>query len=47
MQQIGRNPKRYGNQTKFAYFEETAHFITDNAPEAVAELSLDWLQRAG
>lgn len=47
MQQICRNPERYADHVEFAYVEDAAHFITDDAPDAVAELSLDWFQRAG
>jgi pimeloyl-ACP methyl ester carboxylesterase len=30
----------------FAFVEDASHFITDDAPDAVAELAVDWFQRA-
>lgn len=32
---------------EFAFVDDAAHFITDDAPEAVADLALDWFERAG
>jgi pimeloyl-ACP methyl ester carboxylesterase len=46
MGRIYRNPERYADRLEFAYVENAAHFITDDAPAAVAELSLDWFLRA-
>ncbi len=46
---IGRicpNPERYADRIEFAYVDNAAHFITDDAPAAVADLSLDWFERA-
>jgi pimeloyl-ACP methyl ester carboxylesterase len=43
---ICRNPKRYADRVEFSYVDDAAHFITDDAPAAVADLSLDWFERA-
>lgn len=43
---ICRNPQRYADRLEFAYVDDAAHFITDDAPTAVAELALDWFERA-
>ncbi len=41
-----RNPERYADHIEFAYVDDAAHFITDDAPAAVADLALDWFERA-
>jgi pimeloyl-ACP methyl ester carboxylesterase len=41
-----RNPERYADRVEFAYVDDAAHFITDDAPTAVADLTLDWIERA-
>jgi len=46
MGRICRDPERYADRVEFAYVDDAAHFITDDAPTAVADLSLDWFQRA-
>ncbi|HZJ39656.1 MAG TPA: alpha/beta hydrolase [Demequina sp.] len=46
MGRISRNPERYADRVEFAYVYDAAHFITDDAPDAVADLSLDWFERA-
>ena len=46
MGRICRNPERYADHVEFAYVDDAAHFITDDAPAAVADLSLDWFERA-
>ncbi len=43
---ICRHPERYADRVEFAYVDDAAHFITDDAPTAVADLSLDWFERA-
>jgi pimeloyl-ACP methyl ester carboxylesterase len=43
---VCRNPERYAERVEFACVDDAAHFITDDAPTAVADLSLDWFQRA-
>lgn len=43
---ICRNPERYADRVEFAYVDNAAHFITDDDPAAVAELALDWFERA-
>lgn len=41
-----RNPERYADRIEFTYVDDATHFITDDAPSAVADLALDWFQRA-
>ena len=41
-----RNPERYADRAEFAYVDDAAHFITDDAPAAVADLAIDWFERA-
>jgi pimeloyl-ACP methyl ester carboxylesterase len=41
-----RNPERYADRVDFAYVDDAAHFITDDAPAAVADLALTWFTRA-
>lgn len=43
---ICRHPERYADCLEFAYVDDAAHFITDDAPDAVATLMLDWFERA-
>jgi pimeloyl-ACP methyl ester carboxylesterase len=43
---ICRSPERYADRIEFAYVDDAAHFITDDAPTTVADLSLDWFERA-
>ena len=42
---ICRRPERYADRVEFAYVDDAAHFITDDAPAAVADLALDWIGR--
>lgn len=44
---ICRNPARYADRIEFAYVDDAAHFITDDAPAEVARLTLDWFERFG
>jgi pimeloyl-ACP methyl ester carboxylesterase len=46
MQRICPDPQRYADRVEFAYVDDAAHFITDDAPDAVADLALDWFERA-
>ncbi|MCZ2830179.1 alpha/beta hydrolase [Modestobacter sp. VKM Ac-2986] len=46
MGRICRHPERYADRVEFAYVEDAAHFVTDDAPAAVADLTLDWFRRA-
>jgi pimeloyl-ACP methyl ester carboxylesterase len=41
-----RKPERFADRLEFAYVDDAAHFITDDAPEEVARLALDWFARA-
>ncbi|WP_421740821.1 alpha/beta fold hydrolase [Cellulomonas sp.] len=43
---ICRNPERYADRVEFAYVDDAAHFITDDAPAAVADLAVGWFERA-
>jgi pimeloyl-ACP methyl ester carboxylesterase len=46
MGRICPNPERYADRVEFVHVDEAAHFITDDAPAAVADLALDWFERA-
>ena len=46
MGRVCRNPERYADRVEFAYVDDAAHFITDDAPAEVADLALDWFERA-
>ena len=39
-------PERHADRVEFVYVDDAAHFITDDAPAAVADLALDWFSRA-
>ncbi|GAA2045919.1 hypothetical protein GCM10009819_36930 [Agromyces tropicus] len=43
---VCRHPERYADRVEFAYVDDAAHFIADDAPAAVARLALDWFDRA-
>lgn len=43
---VCRNPGRYAERVEFVYVDDAAHFITDDAPAAVADLTLDWFEQA-
>lgn len=43
---ICSHPERYADRVELAYVEDAAHFITDDAPEEVAHLALEWFRRA-
>jgi pimeloyl-ACP methyl ester carboxylesterase len=42
-----RRPERYADRLEFAYVDDAAHFITDDAPAEVARLTRDWFARTG
>jgi pimeloyl-ACP methyl ester carboxylesterase len=46
MKHVCGRPERYADRVEFAYVDDAAHFITDDAPSAVADLALDWFARA-
>jgi pimeloyl-ACP methyl ester carboxylesterase len=46
MGRVCRNPERCADRAEFAYIADAAHFITDDAPAVVADLALDWFDRA-
>jgi pimeloyl-ACP methyl ester carboxylesterase len=46
LRRICPDPERYADRVEFAYVDDAAHFITDDAPDAVAALALDWFERA-
>ena len=46
MGRICRYPERYADRVEFAYVDDAAHFITDDAPAAIADLAIDWFNRA-
>jgi len=47
LRRICRHPERHADRVEFAFVDDAAHFITDDAPGAVADLALDWFERAG
>ena len=46
MKRVCRNPERYADHVEFAYVDDAAHFLTDDVPDTVADLAIDWIQRA-
>ena len=46
MGRICRNPENYADRVESAYVDDAAHFFTDDVPAAVADLALDWFDRA-
>lgn len=46
LRSVCRAPARYADRTEFAFVDEASHFITDDAPSAVADLAIDWFERA-
>ena len=44
---ICRDHERRAAHLDFAFIEDASHFLTDDAPDAVADLAVDWFQRAG
>jgi len=41
VRRLSGDPARYADHFEFAFVDEAAHFITDDAPEAVAELIVE------
>jgi pimeloyl-ACP methyl ester carboxylesterase len=46
LEHLCRKTERYADRVEFAFVDDAAHFITDDAPDAVADLTLDWFERA-
>jgi pimeloyl-ACP methyl ester carboxylesterase len=46
VKRVCRHRERYADRVEFAYIDNAAHFITDDAPGAVADLAIDWFRRA-
>ena len=46
LRRICRHPERHADGVEFAFVDDAAHFITDDAPAEVAELAVDWFARA-
>lgn len=44
---ICRHHEKHADRFELAFVEDAAHFITDDAPDAVIELALDWFEREG
>lgn len=47
VRRISGDPARFADRLEFAFVDGAAHFITDDAPDAVSALALDWFERAG
>lgn len=45
MRLVCPSPLRYADGAELAYVDDAAHYVTDDAPEAVAALVLDWFGR--
>ncbi|WP_194291423.1 hypothetical protein [Cumulibacter manganitolerans] len=41
-----RDRQRYAERLELAFVDDAAHFITDDAPDEVAALSLNWFAQA-
>lgn len=46
VEHLCRNPERFAERLEFVFVDDAKHFITDDAPAAVADLALDWFGRA-
>jgi len=46
LSRLCRHPERHADRMEFAWVDDAAHFITDDAPGEVAELAVDWFARA-
>jgi pimeloyl-ACP methyl ester carboxylesterase len=46
LEQLCRNTGQYADRVEFAYVDDAAHFITDDAPAAVADLAIGWFESA-
>lgn len=46
LEHLSGHPERYADRVEFAYVDDAAHFITDDASATVADLALNWFQRA-
>ncbi|MEV8220537.1 hypothetical protein AB0O65_12350 [Microbacterium sp. NPDC077391] len=45
VRRICRGSDRYADRFDLAFVDGAAHFIVDDAPDAVADLCLDWFAR--
>lgn len=41
---VCRDPERYAERLELAFVNDASHFITDDAPAAVADLVVEWIQ---
>jgi hypothetical protein len=39
------NPARFVHRVEFAFVDDAGKLLTDDAPDTVAKLTLDWIQR--
>ncbi|QAY71891.1 alpha/beta hydrolase [Xylanimonas protaetiae] len=46
LERVCRDPQRYADRAELAYVDDAAHFVTDDAPAAVADLALGWFEQA-
>lgn len=44
---ISGDPLRHADNLEFAFVDGAAHYVTDDAPEEVARLVLEWFERVG
>jgi pimeloyl-ACP methyl ester carboxylesterase len=45
VRQISRDHEKCADRFELAFIDGAAHFVTDDAPDAVADLALDWFAR--
>jgi len=47
IRRLCRDADRYADHLELAFVDDAAHFIVDDAPDAVGDLALDWFARSG
>ncbi len=47
VRRICRNHEKHADRFELAFIDDAAHFLTDDAPDAVVEVALDWFGREG
>lgn len=45
VRQVSGDTTSYATHVEFSFIEDASHFLTDDAPEAVAQVLLDWFER--
>lgn len=47
VRRISGDTPRHADRVEFAFVDDAAHCVSDDAPEAVARLALEWFERVG